>query len=373
MKLLSLLLAVLLTVPNLQFWRTGAPSAETIYFNDSDPDIMLLGNGAYYEIGFRKSNGAIAYITDKTTGQHVSEGSRRGCLWGAVFPDATSTYVGGCSYSASWSNRFSYAWTAATNTLTLSYTPDPAAAQRVTAQVVVTASQGRWFDMRLQVQNNWGETLDYVLFPSELVFTEAEIKEALLPVLPGVVLEPAFFAQNRSYTTKYPGYPGMFADYLSLSSTKGQIAIYAIYEQGPIRPTTAGLIHDDEYVSDSTYYYHNYGAWIKDGGTYSTPRVRMRVSQPPLTTIGAYRAENGLEGFPSLQQKLGARYAQVVQSPLYKADTAQLGIPFTQYASLLSRLPSPGILHPVAFQPGGHDESYPDFLPPAAEIGRAHV
>lgn len=363
------ILAILLTFPYAHNFGTSALHAQTIYFNDSDPNVMILGNNAYYEIGFRKSNGSIAYIIDKSRGQRVTEGSRYECLWGAVFPYGTPDYVGGCNYNASSSNRFSYSWSAAANTLTLNYTPDPAASQKVTAQVVVIASEGPWFDMRLQVQNNWGHVLNYILFPSDLVFIEADIKEALLPILPGVVLEPVFFAQNRTYTANYPGYPGLFADFVSLSSIKGQIAIYSLYEQGPVRPAVIGFVHDDAYISDSTFYYHTFGAGVGNGGRWVSPRIRIRISQSTLDTIRAYRVDNGLDRFRSLPQKLGSYYTQIVQSPLFKVDAVELGIPFSQYFSLLSRLPSPGILHPVAFQRGGHDENYPDFLPPAPVWG----
>jgi hypothetical protein len=339
-------------------------NSQGIYFDDSDPDIMVVGNGAYYEIGFRKSNGAIAYITDKSTGQQVTLGSRYECLWGAVFPQGSPQYVGGCNYNANSPNRFSYAWSAATGALTLRYVPDPAASQQVTAQVVIVASEEPWFDLQLQLQNDWGYVLDYVLFPSDLVFLEADIEEALLPILPGIVLEPAFFEQNRSYTANYPGYPGVFADYVALSSTKGSIAIYSLYHQGPIRPSVIGFIHDEEYVSDSTFYYHTFGARITDGDTWTTPWVRVRISEPPLETMRAYRVDNGLQRFRSLKEKLGPQYTHVVQSPLFKADAVQLAMPFSQYPELLSRVPDPGILHPVAYQPGGHDENYPDFLPP---------
>ncbi len=369
MKRSMFMLAILLTIPCLYLFRTSAVRAETIYFDDSDPNLMVVGNGAYYEIGLRKSNGSIAYLTDKSTGQRMMLGSRYECLWGASFSHATPNYVGGCSYHAAGANRFSYAWSAATNTLTLNYVPDPAASQTVTAQVTMRASQDAWLDLRLQLQNNWGSVLDYILFPSDLVFREADIGQALLPILPGIVLEPAFFAQHRSYTANYPGYPGLFADYGAVVSPKGQLAIYSLAEPGTIHPTTIGFIHDDAYVSDSTYYYHTFGARVSDGNAWTSPGVRLRVSQSPLETIRAYRVDNGLDQFRSLEQKLGSRYTQLVQSPLFKADTVQLGIPFSQYASILSRLPSPGILHPVAFQPGGHDENYPDFLPPAPTWG----
>lgn len=372
MKRFAFILVILLIAPIINLFRASFIHAEGIYFDDSDPDIMLLGNSTHYEIGFRKSNGAIAYITDKSTSQHITLGSRHECLWGAVFPEGTpgvDDYVGGGNYGSAWSNRFNYTWSASTHTLTFDYTPDPAASRQVTAQVVVTASEDPWFDMRLQLQSNWGYVLDYVLFPSDVVFIEDDIEEAVLPILPGIVLEPAFFGQNISYTANCPGYPGLFADYVSLSSTKGQIAVYSLYEQGPIRPFVIGFIHDDDYVSDSTFYYHTFGARISDGDTWTTPWVRVRISQSVLETISAYRVDNGLDQFRSLPEKLGSRYTQTVQSPLYKADAVQLAIPFSQYPDLLSQVPSPGILHPVAYQPGGHDENYPDFLPPDSAWG----
>jgi hypothetical protein len=348
---------------------SGSSATGTIYFDDSDPDIMVVGNASYYEAGFRKSNGAIAYITDKATGQHVSLGSRYECLWGAVFPAGAPQYVGGCSYNVASANQFTYAWSATAQTLTLNYIPDPAASQRVTAQVTMTATEDSSLDLHLQIQNNWGYALDYVLFPSDLVFAEPDIQEALLPILPGVALGSAFFDQHRSYAASYPGYPGLFADYLSLSSTKGRMAVYSLYDGGPIHPVVIGFIHDDAYISQSTFAYHTFGARIADGDAWSSPTVRVRISEPAVEAINAYRIDNGLDGFASLRSKLGLRYSQIAQSPLLKADAQQLGVPFSQYGPLLSQVPSPAILHPVAFQPGGHDESYPDFLPPDTAWG----
>jgi hypothetical protein len=365
MKRFALALTVLLFAPMAYLFQISLAETDGIYFDDSDPDLVLLGNGAYYEIAFRKSNGAIAYIIDKSTGQAVTLGSRNECLWGAVFSEGrpgVEDYVGGCNYNSAAPNRFSYTWAAPT--LTFDYSPDPTASRQVSAQVIVTGSEAPWFDMRLQLLNNWGSVLDEVLFPSEWVFVEEDIEEAVLPILPGIVLEPAFFDQNRSYTAKYPGYPGLFADYFSLSSSKGQIALYSLYKEGPIRPLVLGFIHDDAFVNDSTFYDHTFGARTGSGETWTSPWVRVRVSQPALETIRAYRVDNRLEQARSLPEKLGEGYTQTVQSPLYKADAVQWAIPFSHYPGLLSQVPYPGILHPVAYQPGGHDESYPDFLPP---------
>lgn len=359
-----LAVALVLSMATMLTPHPALAAPTTIYFDDSAPDIMRLGNTAHYEIGLRKSNGAIAYITDKTTGQHVTLGSRYECLWGAVFPAGTPTYSGGCSYSAAGPNRFSYAWSASSHTLTLVYTPDPVAPQRVAARAELVASDGTSFDMTLHLENDWGYVLDYALFPSDTVFVESDIQEALLPILPGVALEPAFFAQNRSYTAKYPGYPGMFADYVSVSSTKGKIAIYTLYDGERLRPVDLGFIHDEAYVPDSTYYYHSFGARVDNGGRWESPVVRVHLGLAPVQSLVAYRTDNGLDRFPTLPAKLGPVYTQVVQSPLFKADAVQLGLRFSQYSALLDQVPAPGILHPVAFQPRGHDQTFPDFLPP---------
>jgi hypothetical protein len=83
----------------------------------------------------------------------------------------------------------------------------------------------------------------------------------------------------------------------------------------------------------------------------------------------AYRIDNGLDRLPTISDKVGTRFARLAQSPLIKADAAQINLPFTAYGTIFAQLPSPAIFHPVAFQPGGHDENYPDFLPPANAFG----
>jgi len=343
----------------------GRPAlADGVYFDDTGPEFVRLGSGVY-EVAFRKSNGAIASITDKVNGGRVSEGSRHECLWGAY--QEGGSYVGGCHYSSAGANRFSYAWSAATQTLSLQYTPDPAAPQQVTATVLVRASAGNYFDMRLELQSRWGAVLDFVLFPSDLVFREVDIRQALIPVLPGVALQPAFFDQNRSYLGKYPG--EWFADYVALTLQGGDIALYSLHADAPIRPLVLGFLHDEDYLPDSTMFYHTFGARLADGRTWNSPWVRVRIAASPQAAALAFRHDNGLADIPSLPAKLGTRYPQLAQSPLFKADATQLAIPFTQYGDFLAPVPTPAILHPVAFQPRGFDENYPDFLPPDPQWG----
>src|SRR5512146_2372877 len=48
-------------------------------FDDSGDTLRL--ETPYYALVFRKAEGSIFYITDKSSGAHVTEGSRGPCLW----------------------------------------------------------------------------------------------------------------------------------------------------------------------------------------------------------------------------------------------------------------------------------------------------
>lgn len=339
----------------------------TIYFDDSDPDLIRLGTDAY-EIGFRKSNGAIAYIHDQHTGSDISQGSRYECLWGAVFQvDSVFEYVGGCSYNKDWRNHFTYTWSSETHLLTMTYAPDPEVSEQVHATVWIQASDGNWVDLQMEVTNNYGHTLEYVHFPSDLVFLKDDLQEVLLPVLPGIVLEQGFFYSGKSYIVKFPGYPGIFADFMAIESTQGKLAIFT-HQDSDLNPGWIGFNPDTEippYIEDSVYSINNFATLLEDGGTWLSPQVRISVGEGFEESITAYRNANALDSYASLFQKLGQDYEQVVESALYRAVANELGIQFSDYADdLLALVPIPGLLHPVGYQPGGHDELQPDYLPP---------
>lgn len=344
-----------------------APSTG-IYFNDSGPDLMILGN-SFWEAAFRKTNGSIAYLTDRTTGGQVSSGSLNECLWGA-WDQANLYYIGGCSYNKDWSNHFSYSWVSATHTLTLSFRPDSSSADQFNTTVQVIASESDFFDMQMVAQEakSGSRLFDYMLFPGELYFTKADVKGVLLPLLPGVVLKPGFFNANlEDYYWVYPGYPGSFADYIALSTNHGELAIYTLFGSDPLQPVQAKI---SSKVADHPGAYsvsHNFGVMLKPDQKWTSPMVRLRFSKNWPETILDYRTDNELDKFPSIQAKLGPLYNKIIHMPEYRLVTSEVGRKFSEYASLFfSQLRTPGILHPVGYQPGGHDHYSPDYLPPAA-------
>jgi hypothetical protein len=190
--------------------------------------------------------------------------------------------VGGCSYSATGSNRFTCSWD--NRVLNLQYTSD-----RVNAIVTIMPSEGPYFEMALVIQNQSGDTMGQALFPSELLFRSDEAQAGYLPMqLPGVRLNPAFFRDKRSFSANYPGNLA-FADYLALDVSGGRLAIYAVNPAGSVQPVTLGLL-DDSTANPGTFKsYHAFQTAVPSGATYTSPVVRVRVGQSPQDTVTAYQ------------------------------------------------------------------------------------
>lgn len=337
-----------------------------IVFDDSAPDEIRLSN-SHYALTLSKENGAILTLVDLEAGHNLTLGSRGGCLWGAVFPGSDQEYIGGCNYGGANSHLFEYAWDATQSTLTLTFAWEQGISPRVDAILSLTASADPFFDMQLTIDNRWGATMQSVLLPSDLLVDDSAVQAAYGPFLmPGLRLKPSFFDTGYNYVPTYPS-DAAFADYLALEVADGHLAFYTVNPvPSPIQPVALGFVSDDIYNPDTFFTYHAFHTWVPDGQTWDSPSVRLRVGQTPEQTILAYRQENGIADYPPLADKLGTELAALSRAPLIKADTFR---PFEEWIPDLDLLPSPALLHPVGFQPGGHDENYPDFLPPDSRWG----
>lgn len=337
-----------------------------VIFDDRAPDRIRISNG-YYEIVLSKTNGAILALIDRATNASLTLGSRGGCLWGAVFPGHAPDYVGGCSFSSTGGNRFSYSWNSATSRLILSYEGDAGQPHRVNAVVTLQATADAYFDLQITLHNQFGAILQNVLLPSDLSFYDHVTRRAYVPFnLPGVVLKTSFFTDNRSYIPTYPS-DAAFADVLVLEVAGGRLAFYTVNPPpSPVQPVAIGF-HDDDSQTPGTYFsYHSFHVWVPSGGTWRSPNVRVWIGRTPAQVMLAYRRDNGIDAFPTVAQKAGPKWEALRRAPLIKKDVLR---PFADLQLQLGRLPVPSLLHPVGFQPGGHDENYPDFLPPDPQWG----
>lgn len=177
--------------------------------------------------------------------------------------------------------------------------------------------------------------------------------------------KPGFFSENRVYYWNYPGYPGGFADYMAFSTKRGELAIYSLFQGDPLQPVQFGINNDDAYQPGTYYVSHNFGVMLKPYQLWESPLARFRVSKPWSETIMDYRLDNGLDRFPSIQQKIGSLYDKVIHMPEYRLVSFEVARKFSQYDSLFfSQLRTPGLLHLVGYQPIGNDHYSPDYLLP---------
>ncbi len=337
MKPLAALLLLLVTSASV----LAQPAAPITLIDD-----RITVTGDRYSVDFRAADGSIARIVDRTIGAAISTGSAS--LWTATFDDDARLTAS--------EDAFSYTIDAGER-LTLRYTG------LINATVTLSVLSENALSMKIELSNQSGQVIRLVSFPGDLALPAREIRDALLPLMPGALLNADFFASAATFVDQYPGV--MFADYAALRSSAGKLALY----------TQAGAVVQPVYLGfapegGTTLLRHNFKTWIADGASWTSPVVIVRVGEDYPATIAAYRAENGIDQYPSLAEKLGEAAPTYFAAPMIKLDLAALGQPFADLKqSVIDRLNFPGIVHFVAFQNGGHDNNYPDFIPPAPRWG----
>lgn len=321
---------------------------------------------AAYRLSLSKDNGALLELVERRTGARLLSG-QAGCAWGVTLANADG--FGGCSFGRTGDDRFSYRWARKGSTLTMSYAT--AAEGRANATITLVAAADH-IDLRLRIEPDFQRPVAAVLFPADLTADVATVRGVYTPTfLPGIRLLPSFFDKPHRNIERYPS-RWAFADFLAADMGRGRVALYSINPApSPVAPVDVGVIRDADgpCAAKSFCLTHAFQTWLTDGAAWSSPVVRLRVGGSAETSILAYRHDNGIDRYPSLAEKLGPRMDVLARAPLIKTDLWERLPRFAEWATALRRLPSPSLLHPVAFQPGGHDENYPDFLPPDPKWG----
>ena len=315
-----------------------------------------------YRLTLDKRNGTIIDLVDRTAKARLVQGTK-GCLWRAESPGRPAL-KNACSFTPRGARRFSYEWSPASATLTLGYR-DPA----VGFATVALRARAQFFDLRMTVENR-GAVLTNVSLPGELFGDVRTVEAGYAPnVLPGVRLKPGYFTRVGNDLHVYPS-RWAFADYVALDAGGGHLSLYSV-NSGPIHPVVLGFLRHPPSGRCSGQLFcviHQFQTWITERAKWTSPVVRVRIGQNVQQSILAYRTDNRIAAYPSVRTKLGARLNELARAPLIKADIVKLK-PFRDWGDDLPLLPSPALLHPVAFQLGGHDESDPDFLPPDPRWG----
>lgn len=362
---------ILLGVLAIILGRAGAATGRPvpIRLDQRKTGILVLSTPTYRLI-LSKRNGAMLDLYDVATKRHLIT-STNGCEWGvAAFGDPA--YIGGCTFTPTAGARFSYRWSAAAKTLTLRYAAGAGATRPVDASVTLHAAS-RSFDLRLTLANRAQRPIQTVNFPVDLYADVSLAQAGYAPnFLPGVRFDPGFFRRVGNDVLTYPS-RWAFADYLALDLGGAHMAIYSVNPApSPLAPVTFGFVHNASPIPCSGKSFcitRQFQTWIGAGATWASPLVRVRIGDPVAKTILAYRADNRIGGYPSAAAKLGTRLSTLAQAPLLKADLSKGVPPFRDWPAVFDQLPSPLLVHPVGFGPGGFDASDPDLLPPDSRFG----
>jgi hypothetical protein len=345
------------------------PSVAGVTFDQRAANAMVLETPVY-RLLLSKKNGGFIQLVDRETGAVLVNGTN-GCEWG-IASAGDAAYAGGCSFSPEGPSRFSYAWDKPTRTLTLTYTAADDAERPVDAVVTLRATVGH-VDLRLSLASRDQHVIQTAYFPVDLFGNTETVQAGYAPnFLPGVKFGPGFFSRVGNSVLTYPG-RWSFADYLALDVAGAHLAMSTVNPApNPIAPVDVGFLHSGGNLPCAGTVFcvvHLFHTWITQGSTWTSPIVRMRVGEPVEQTILDYRADNGFDAYPSVQAKLGSRLDATARAPLIKADLTKGVPPFKNWSKALAELPSPALIHPVAFGPGGFDKTDPDVLPPDSSIG----
>ncbi len=338
-------------------------ASAAITFDESQPDRVRFWNDDYYEMAFRKSDGRLLYITDKTTNQQVSTGN----LFGPFFMQfSNGTSLDGSNFSPGNANRtFSYSWDDSEKVLTLNY--DSNASPEADITLTFTATDGPECDTKLTVDNTSGARIELIAYPVHFAVQRSTIEAMYMPIMEGMRLLPPFFAE-RDYGHSYPGQ--MFADFGYADLTTGSLAIYGIHEPTEALKSAFWFIFRDSANGGSNKFHHDFTTDVAPGTTWTSPTIVFSIGSTLDEAMDTYWARSGHDTMPMLEEKLGTSlFEKLAGAVLFKTDFLQGGWTFSTFLSYLPNVPANNLIHIVAFWQIGFDNNYPDYLPPRADLG----
>ncbi|WP_256760015.1 discoidin domain-containing protein [Cohnella sp. WQ 127256] len=318
-----------------------------------DKDGLLIVEGGEYEIAFRSDNGAIAYLKSKGAVDNITLGNRENALWWAFLQDDSST-------NGKKAEDFTYDWNARKGVLTFHY------GGQVKVDVTARFDDSNRIYLNAEVDNQSDQTIKSFRFPYELKVSSSSVTDGLLPMLPGAKLRDTFFKESNSFQDQYPGV--MFASYLGLRTTGGNLAVYDL--NGDVLATTDLGFKSQVDDAGKTGIVHNYKTWIDPKKKWNSPSIVLEVGDYEVTAA-SYRELNKIDKYRSLEDKFGKEKQAYFELPFYKTDISAIkdGSWSNLTKNFLDKMNYNGVIHLVGFQKGGHDENYPDFIPPDSAFG----
>ena len=238
---------------------------------------------------------------------------QNGCWWAAK--QTTGEAASGCAFNRTGDNRFTFRWSPLTSTLTMVYDSGPSG-PGVDATVTLVARSSA-FDVRLELESAVEYPLSGTLFPADLLLPAADVRGAYMPTfLPGTRLLPGFFNGPHRNVETYPS-RWAFADYLSADIGKAHVAVYSVNPAPKaIAPVDIGFVRHAEGAPcggpSSARRTSSRRGWSADRSGRAH-RSGCASAAPWSSRSSAYRDDNGIDDYPSLADKVGARLDTLVR------------------------------------------------------------
>ena len=322
---------------------------------------------AQFEVAFDRDNGRMLYLLDLKTGREMSQGSVDGDLWQLEFlGEGELTTLASSDFSAG-SVTHDFSIDASQNRLIYQYDNGIESLELV---VDLLALDPQSFDMRVTVDNQTGQAIRTVSAPHRLGFLKPNIEQLLLPIYEGLVLQPQFFAENRS---AYLSRPPLFADLLAMETKAGDVALYRLQDGSyqaeliPHHDANQPVFQPSNLEVQSAGAYATVGfdlvTYIPPDGRWQSGTLRVRLNQSFRQLAVHYRTDNGFDDIPTLRQKLDPadQFDQMAQSPIWHINLYQTIERFQAQRGgawevigedWLNQLASPGLLYLTHWQTG---------------------
>ena len=248
--------------------------------------------------------------------------------------------------------------------------------------VDVTVTESRLADGAVDRQltlANRGKTVAGCDFPARLRFQPDSVKRFVYPGRGnfgvGMAFNAKFFKptgdKKRPYLSYRVKYPTLFADFALLETADGgRMAVYGLQPREPHEPWKNPVPFNPGVTAvggdaKGGWYDHTFAAWVKAGGTWTSPKVRLRTGATLEAALADYLAANRLTR--TLEEKVGnaAKLRRLKEAPLLllhggTVDTLKAALP---------DIPVPTLIHVANYLKGGFDKEYPDHLPPSEWFG----
>lgn len=222
------------------------------------------------------------------------------------------------------------------------------------------------FDGRLVLEHRAGAAINLVSYPAYFAFPGPRIERMVFPHRSGIVLLPAFFASAETIGTKSPA---GFSPFLWWQTGAGSMAVSNPIEALNRAAGTHVLNLQRDTVGAETLPTLHYDQLteVAPGARYDSGRILFQVGRDAVASANAHWEAGESRNYRTLADKLGpSLFDKLRQAPLLKYPEATRA---TDFAATVASLPSPAIIHIAGYMEGGHDERYPDYLPPRASLG----